>query len=62
MFKRIIYEDWTSLVPIISFLFTFGVFLAICLRAFFLKKDKIRHMKNLPLEDEDSSSKENKKS
>lgn len=62
MFKRIIYDDWTTIVPIISFVFTFGVFLAICLRAFFLKKDKVKHMKNLPLEDEDSSSKENKKS
>lgn len=62
MFKRIIYDEWTTIVPIISFVFTFGVFLAVCLRAFFMKKDKIQHMKDLPLEDEDSYSKENKES
>jgi hypothetical protein len=54
MFKRIIYDDWTTLVPLISFWFTFSVFLAICLRAFFLKKDRIHHMEQLPLEDDES--------
>ena len=59
MFKRIIYDEWTTIIPIISFVFTFGVFLAICLRAFFMKKDKVQHMQDLPLEDEDNRSKEN---
>jgi len=62
MFKRIIYDEWTTIVPIISFVFTFGVFLAICLRAFFMKKDKVQHMKDLPLEDEDNRYKKNKES
>lgn len=55
MFKRIIYDDWTTLVPLISFWFTFGVFLAISLRAFLLKKDTVEHMEHLPLEEDASS-------
>ncbi|TVP79304.1 MAG: hypothetical protein EA353_06495 [Puniceicoccaceae bacterium] len=52
MFKRIIYEDWASYVPIISFWFTFSVFLAISLRAILMKKDRVMHMGHLPLEDD----------
>lgn len=55
MFKRIIYDDWTTLVPLISFWFTFGVFLTICLRAFSMRKDAVQHLGHLPLEDDDSS-------
>ena len=55
MFKRIIYDDWTSIIPLISFWLTFGVFLAITVRVFFLKKTTIDHMENLPLEEDDSS-------
>lgn len=55
MFKRIIYDDWTTLVPLISFWFTFGVFLTISLRAFLLKKDTVQHMEQLPLEEDASS-------
>jgi hypothetical protein len=55
MFKRIIYEDWTTLVPLISFWFTFGVFLTICIRAFLMKKDAVQHMEQMPLEDDHSN-------
>ena len=55
MFKRIIYEDWASYIPIISFWFTFSVFVAISLRAIFMKKDTVRHMGHLPLEDDHST-------
>lgn len=54
MFKRIIYDDWTTIVPLISFWFTFAVFLTICIRAVFMKKDTIQHMEQLPLESDDS--------
>ena len=37
MFKRIIYDDWTSIIPLISFWLTFSVFLAITIRALFMK-------------------------
>jgi hypothetical protein len=55
MFKRIIYDDWTSIIPLISFWLTFGVFLAITVRALFLKKTTVSHMENLPLEEDDNS-------
>jgi hypothetical protein len=55
MFKRIIYDDWTSIIPLISFWLTFGVFLAITVRALFLKKTTISHLENLPLEEDDDS-------
>lgn len=54
MFKRIIYDDWTTYVPLISFWFTFSVFLAISIRAIFMKKDTVEHMGHLPLEDDES--------
>lgn len=54
MFKRIIYDEWTTIVPLISFWFTFGVFLTISLRALFMKKDKIQHMGHLPLDEDES--------
>ena len=56
MFKRIIYDEWTTIVPLISFWFTFGVFLTISVRAIFMKKDAVRHMEQLPLEDPDTES------
>lgn len=55
MFKRIIYDDWTNIIPLISFWLTFGVFLAITVRALFLRKSTVNHMENLPLEEDDDS-------
>lgn len=55
MFKRIIYDDWTSIIPLISFWLTFGVFLAITARALFLKKPMVNHLENLPLEEDDNA-------
>ncbi len=53
MFHRIIYNDWTSIIPFISFWLTFGVFLTIIVRAFFLKSATVNHLENLPLEEEE---------
>lgn len=52
MFKRLTYEDWTTIVPIVAFLLTFGTFLAIVIRAMLMKKKKREHLANIPLEDE----------
>lgn len=52
MFKRIIYDEWTTLIPLISFWFTFGVFMIITVRALFLRKETISRLEQLPLEDE----------
>lgn len=51
MFKRVIYEEWASIVPIISFVFTFGVFAFATFRALFLSKDRCQSLAGLPLED-----------
>jgi len=54
MFKRIFYEDWTLVIPVISFWLTFGVFLAITARAYLLKKQTVQRLESLPLEDDES--------
>lgn len=61
MFQRVIYDQWADYVPFISFGLTFLVFLAICVRACFLRKEKVRHLENLPLNDEDGRTSENHK-
>ncbi|MEM8550033.1 MAG: hypothetical protein AAGF10_04520 [Verrucomicrobiota bacterium] len=55
MFHRITYEDWTSVVPIVAFVLTFGTFLAITIKAILMKKAKREHLANLPLEPEQPS-------
>jgi len=55
MFKRIIYDEWTSIVPQISFWLTFGVFLAIVARAMLLRRSTVEHLESLPLQDDESS-------
>ena len=54
MFKRIIYDDWTSIVPQLSYWLTFGVFLAIVVRAIFMRRSKVEHLESLPLKDDES--------
>lgn len=50
MYKRIIYENWHLVVPVISFATTVLVFGIMTLRGMLLRKDKARHMSRLPLE------------
>jgi hypothetical protein len=50
MYKRIIYEHWHVIVPIISFITTVTVFGIMTLRGMLLKKEKAHRMSNLPLE------------
>lgn len=57
MFKRIIYEEWANIVPLISFLLTFCVFLAITARAMLLREKTIDDLGKMPLEDESIRSK-----
>ena len=59
MFKRIIYDNWTGIVPIISFWLTFGVFIAICIRTLLLKKSSVEAMKQLPLQEDPKSATQN---
>jgi len=51
MFKRVIYEDWASIVPIISFVFTFGVFAFATIRALCLPKNRCEQLAEIPLKE-----------
>jgi len=51
MFKRVIYEDWASIVPIISFVLTFGVFAFATIRALCLSKSRCQDLADIPLRD-----------
>ncbi|MBN8420595.1 MAG: hypothetical protein J0L73_16885 [Verrucomicrobia bacterium] len=50
MYKRIIYENWHLVVPVISFATTVLVFGIMTLRGMLLRRDKAEHMSRLPLE------------
>ena len=55
MFKRLILEDWTVVMPIIAFFFTAAVFAYTTVRAVKLSKDRREELANLPLSDSTSS-------
>ncbi len=50
MYKRIIYEHWHLIVPVISFATTVLVFGIMTVRGVLLRKDKAEHMSRLPLD------------
>ncbi len=51
MFKRLILEDWTVVMPIIAFFFTASVFAYTTIRALNLSKGRSEELANLPLND-----------
>jgi uncharacterized membrane protein YdfJ with MMPL/SSD domain len=51
MFKRVIYEDWATIVPIISFIATAAVFIIATVRALCLPKARCRELADIPLDD-----------
>lgn len=52
MFQRVIHENWATIVPIISFVITAGVFTLITVRALRLPKSRREHLASLPLDHE----------
>jgi hypothetical protein len=51
MFKRLILDDWTLVMPIIAFFFTAAVFVYTTVRAMKLSKERRDELANLPLSD-----------
>ncbi len=51
MFKRIFYENWHALVPIVAFILTFGVFLFYVVRALRMRRPEAERLSRIPLED-----------
>lgn len=51
MFKRIIHEEWTNIVPMIAFAVMFTVFLVTTIRAIRLQPKERKRLASLPLQD-----------
>lgn len=51
MFKRIIFEEWTVVMPVVAFFFTAAVFLYTSVRAMKLSKVRRDELSKLPLGD-----------
>lgn len=56
MFKRVLLEDWHVLIPLISFGTLFAIFVLVIYRTLRMKKDRIDHFANMPLEEETNES------
>lgn len=50
MFKRILYDHWTSIVPIAAFILTSAVFIIATLRALMMSKETSHKIALLPLD------------
>lgn len=50
MFKRILYDHWTSIVPIAAFILTSAVFLIATVRALMMSKETSHQRALLPLD------------
>lgn len=50
MFKRLSYEEWQAIIPIIAFLITFAGFLIFSIRALFMHRDRAERLSELPLD------------
>lgn len=51
MFRRVLYENWHDLVPVVAFCFTFSVFVIAFIRALLMRKETVMAMSLLPLDD-----------
>ncbi len=50
MFKRIIHEDWTTIIPMIAFGVMFAVFIVTTIRAIRLRPSERERLATLPLD------------
>jgi hypothetical protein len=55
MFQRVIHENWATIVPIISFSVTAGIFLTVSIRALTLPKERREKLANIPFEENPKS-------
>jgi hypothetical protein len=56
MFRRVILDDWASVIPIVSFVIFFSVFLIATIRAVRLAEKNRDHLASLPLDSATDSS------
>lgn len=50
MLQRIIHENWASIVPIISFAVTAGIFLLVSIRAITLPRERREALSRIPFD------------
>jgi hypothetical protein len=51
MFKRVIYDNWSLIVPVAAFAFTATIYFVMVTRALLMKRGRSDQMAALPLED-----------
>jgi len=51
MFKRVIYDNWSLIVPVVAFAFTSTLYFVMVIRAMLMKPERRDQMASLPLED-----------
>ncbi|MFZ4764221.1 MAG: hypothetical protein ACOYMN_04635 [Roseimicrobium sp.] len=51
MYRRVLYEDWHSIVPVVAFAVTFVIFTFAFIRALAMRQDKAGEMAAKPLDD-----------
>ena len=59
MFKRLSYDEWQMMIPIIAFLITFIGFLVFTIRAICMRREEANQLSRLPLDDAQPSASEN---
>ncbi|MGB0372866.1 MAG: hypothetical protein ACPGN3_16155 [Opitutales bacterium] len=52
MFKRIILEEWHSILPIAGFVVTAGTFLVLAIRALLMQRSELNALAEIPLKAE----------
>lgn len=57
MFKRLIFEEWQMVIPVVAFALTFAVFLVLSVKAILLGKKQSDHMASLPLANDEGTQK-----
>ena len=55
MFKRVIFEDWTIVVPVISFAVTLAVFIGFFIRTIVMDRETVDRSANLALQNDDKN-------
>lgn len=54
MFKRLQFEEWTLVAPVAAFFLTLAVFIYFVVRAVRLRRNHVKRMSELPLDDDAS--------
>ena len=55
IWSRVQYENWHYVLTVLAFAIFFSVFVSIVVRTLRMKKDKLNHLSNLPLENDEET-------